>query len=382
MADDVLMLEEKDSKATQEQKEQLYERIKELKCSNAALLTENDMFEQFISRMDPLDLVSQTGGDGPGAKGAVQGGWRRTSRSTISDRIPLLTLEQKLHVAQREVRETRQDRKKLRQECESIEDNHKASLKEAELRLTEIKMAKNKFERKLLKPMKDDRLEMREPEKVLRYIEDKLMIAQLEKFNLKNQTLKAQEKKLLQQLQQKKETGKAEYKEIYQEYDEPRIDINLDKLQTSSSKVQRVLSSKKDKLKSATMESDKLSSDITKKRQMLAKIEEEIQLVEEERLKAEALNRRLRQQLTDYQAPDITKYMHVKEKHKKLRQSIHTWERKVRVAEMSLKTYSKAWSNQRAALTPANSAVPGTRFEEHQIPGKLPSIDEHNTELL
>lgn len=36
-------------------------------------------------------------------------------------------------------------------------------------------------------------------------------VTQVEKFNLKNQTLKVLEKKLEQQLQQKKEAGKAEY---------------------------------------------------------------------------------------------------------------------------------------------------------------------------
>lgn len=34
---------------------------------------------------------------------------------------------------------------------------------------------------------------------------------QLEKFNLKNQTLQIQEKKLLQQLHQQKEMGKSDY---------------------------------------------------------------------------------------------------------------------------------------------------------------------------
>lgn len=36
-------------------------------------------------------------------------------------------------------------------------------------------------------------------------------VTQVEKFNLKNQALKVLEKKLEQQLQQKKEAGKAEY---------------------------------------------------------------------------------------------------------------------------------------------------------------------------
>ncbi|XP_022610237.1 coiled-coil domain-containing protein 113 isoform X2 [Seriola dumerili] len=343
----LVMEEEKGKEITQKEKELLYSRVEELRCSNAALLAENDMFEQFISRLDPQDLVSQAGGEGLGTAGASQlegggQGRRRRSRSYISDRLQQLTLEQKLYVAQREVTEMGQDHEKLKQRYKRIQDNYKASLKEAELRLADIRKAKKEFERRLLKPMKDNRLEMKEPEKVLQYFEDKL-------------------------------------KEIFQEYNELRIDQNLDELQVNSLKVQRVLSSHKEKLQNVTWESTELSNDITSRKQMLAKIEEEIQHTEKERLKAEALNQHLRRQMSDYQAPDITEYMHVKDKHKKLQQSIHTWERKVGIAEMALKTHTKAWSKQRATLTPANSAVAGARSGEHQIPVKLPYIAEHNT---
>eukprot|EP00064_Thunnus_orientalis_P017996 superscaffoldBa00003994_g18084 len=284
--EDEMLMEEK-SKVTQEQKEVLYGRVEELKYSIAALLAENDMFERFISRLDPKDLVPQPPGEGPGPAGASQ-----------------------------------------------LEGG----------------------------------------------------VTQLEKFNLKNQALKVQEKKLQQQLQQKKETGKAEYevenksvKDIFQAYNEQRIEKNLDELQVNNLKVQRVLSSHKEMLQSVTWESTELSNDITKRKQMLAKIEEEIQHAEEERLKAEALNQHLRRQMADYQAPEIIEYMHIKDKHKKLRQSIHTWERKVGIAEMALKTHTKAWNKQRATLTPANSAEAGARSGEHQIPVKLPYIAEHST---
>lgn len=42
------------------------------RCSKAAILAENDMFERFISRMDHQDLVSQAGGDSLGAAGSTQ----------------------------------------------------------------------------------------------------------------------------------------------------------------------------------------------------------------------------------------------------------------------------------------------------------------------
>ncbi|XP_030281698.1 cilia- and flagella-associated protein 263 [Sparus aurata] len=385
MEDELSLMEGKGKEVTKEQKEHLCNRIEELKRGNAALLAENDMFERFICRMDPQDLLSQSGGDSLEAAGAPQlegggRGRRQRSRSSIADRPHQLTLEQKLYVAQREVRETLQDQEKLKQKYENIQDNYKASLKEAELRLADIRKAKKEFERRLLKPMKDNRLEMKEPERVLQYIGDKSMVAQSEKYNLKNHALKVHEKKLQQQLQQRrteKDTGAAEFKDVFQDFSAQRIHQNLDELQVNNLKVQLVLSSHKDKLQNVTRESAELSSDISNRKQMLAKIEEEIQRAEEERLKAEALKQHLRRQMTDYQAPDIAEYMHVKDRHKKLQQSIHTWERKVGIAQMALRSQAKARSTQRATLTPANSAEAGARSKERQISVKLPYIAEH-----
>uniref|UniRef100_A0A671YJH3 Cilia- and flagella-associated protein 263 n=1 Tax=Sparus aurata TaxID=8175 RepID=A0A671YJH3_SPAAU len=248
----------------------------------------------------------------------------------------ILTLEQKLYVAQREVRETLQDQEKLKQKYENIQDNYKASLKEAELRLADIRKAKKEFERRLLKPMKDNRLEMKEPERVLQYIGDKSMVAQSEKYNLKNHALKVHEKKLQQQLQQRrteKDTGAAEFKVENRSVKAASCLLSVDCLQLVKSICACVC--QQDKLQNVTRESAELSSDISNRKQMLAKIEEEIQRAEEERLKAEALKQHLRRQMTDYQAPDIAEYMHVKDRHKKLQQSIHTWERKVGIAQVN-----------------------------------------------
>ncbi|KAI9523486.1 hypothetical protein NQZ68_027344 [Dissostichus eleginoides] len=379
MEGELSLMEEKGKEVTQERKELLYNQVKELKCSNAALLAEIDMLERFIGRLDPQDLVSQARGDDSGATGDSQlEGGGRGPQSNISDRLQQLTLEQKLYVAQREVAETRQDQEKLKQRHDQIQDNYKASMEEADLRLAEIRKAKIDFERRMVKPMKDKRLEMMEPNKLLRYIEDKSKVTQVEKLTRKNHALKVHEKKLQQQLQQKKETGKAEY-EIFQEYSEQRMDKNRDELQVNNLKVQRVLSSHKEKLQSVTRESTELSDDITKKKQMLAKLEEEIVRAEEERLKAEALNQHLRRQMTDYQAPGITEYMQVKGKHKKLQQSIHTLERKIGIAEMALKTRSTVRSAQRASLPAVCRAEAGARPAEQHIPVKLPHIAEHRT---
>ncbi|XP_034540690.1 coiled-coil domain-containing protein 113 [Notolabrus celidotus] len=384
MAEDLSLTEEKGKEVMKEQKEDLYKRIQELRCSNAALLAEIDLFERYISRVDPQDPVSHGGGSGPGAPGGSKlesggRGRRRRSRSNIPDHLQLLTLEQKLSVAQRELTETQQDREKLKQSCDTIEDKYKVSVKEAEIRLSEIKKAQNEFERRLFKPLRDTRLDIKEPEKVLQYIQDKSKITQLDKYRLKNQALKVKEKKLQQQLLQKREAGKAEYEIVFQEFNEPRIDKDLDELQVNNLKVQRVLSSHKEKLQSVTRESTELSNDITNRKQALAKIQEEIQHAQEACLKAEALNQHLHYQIADYEAPGIMEYIHLKDKHKRLQQSIHTWERKVGISEMALKVHSKAWNTQRATFTPANSAAAGAGSEQHRVPVKLPHIAEHST---
>ncbi|XP_076589100.1 cilia- and flagella-associated protein 263-like [Chaetodon auriga] len=384
MEDELSVLEGKGKEVTEEQKELLYIRVENIKCSNAALLAENDMLERFIGRMDRQDLVSQSGGDDVETAGAPQlegggHGKRGRSRSNISNRLHQLTLEQKLYVAQREVTETRRDQEKLKQRYERIQDNYKVSLEEAELRLAEIRKAKSEFERRLLKPLKDNKLEGKEPEKVLQYIEDKSKVTQLEKCNLKNHEMKIHERKLQQQLQQKRDVAKTGHEEMFQDHSEQRVEQNLEELQVNNLKVQRVLSSHKERLQSVTWESTELSNDISNRKQMLAKIEEEIQHAEEERLKAEALNQHLHRQITDYQAPDINEYIHVKDRHKKLQQRIHTWERKVRIAQMALKTNAQAWKTQRTTLAHAYSAEAGARSGEHQFAVKLPYIAEHNT---
>ncbi|XP_015226639.1 PREDICTED: coiled-coil domain-containing protein 113 [Cyprinodon variegatus] len=374
--EDELLIEAKEEYLINKQKQLLRDQIKELRCSNEALRTENVMFENFIRRLIPQDLVSKTGGDSPQSTGdskLYSGEIERGQRplSNLSEVPQLLTLEQKLYVAQREVTETQQDMEKLKTKYERILENYKSSLKESELRLNDIKKVKNDFEIRFFKPTKDSHLEM--PENILQHIEDKSKVTQLEKFYQKNRALKVQEIKLLQQLQEKKETSAPEYgvgeKVFVKEFSELQMDINLNELQDNSSKVQRLLSSHKEKLHCLTLESSKLTNDITKGKERLAKLEEEIQHAEKECLKAEGLNQLLCKELRDYQCPQITEYVYAKEKHKKLQQSVHLWERKVGIAEMALRTHNREWRKQRDA--PTNCTEAGS---QQQISVKLPYI--------
>uniref|UniRef100_A0A8C6KUA6 Cilia- and flagella-associated protein 263 n=1 Tax=Nothobranchius furzeri TaxID=105023 RepID=A0A8C6KUA6_NOTFU len=303
---------------------------------NVALLAENHVFECFIKRLDPKEFQ---GDGGEGQQANVDR--RQKPRYISSDCDQLLTLEQKIFLIQREITDTRKDHEELKQKYEKIQDNYKAAVKEAELRLAEIRKSKKEFEHRLMKSMKDGLLEMKEPEKVLQYTEDR------SKVKMESDSLTT-------------------YKEVLHR-------------NNSSFLITKVMY-KQEKLQSVMLVSAELSNDISKRKLMLAKIEQEIHHAEKERLKVEDKNRLLREQLAHHQAPGITEYVCAKDKHKKLQQSIHKWETKVGVAEMALKTHRRKWSQQRAISSPESRIKFGiTSSGDCQSPVKLPHIAETNT---
>lgn len=59
----------------------------------------------------------------------------------------------------------------------------------------------------------------------------------------------------------------------------------------------------------------------------------------QDRAKAERINRKLRQQLSDYRVPDVMEYVGEKADLYELQKKVKSWERKVEIAEVSM-TYS------------------------------------------
>ena len=63
----------------------------------------------------------------------------------------------------------------------------------------------------------------------------------------------------------------------------------------------------------------------------------------QERCKAENINRKLRQQLTDYRVPDVMDYVAEKADLYELQKKVRSWERKVEIAEVRAAT--DVWKN-------------------------------------
>ncbi|XP_051975988.1 coiled-coil domain-containing protein 113 [Xyrauchen texanus] len=349
----IATMAETDSKTDADSK-QTVELREDLKRSNALLQAEIDMFERYISRMDP-----QAGSETSASQemGTSRG---RKNRVRTPERQQLLTLEQKFDVAQSMHKQLIQDLKRLQHSSERALDNYKATLEEADIHLAEVKKECLNFDFDIGKALRDKTCVTMSAEKVIRYTEDSIRAKDslIEKLHRKNVALLALKRKLQLQLKQQEEMAEGltaldfEHLKIENIKSRKRMDeqnhehLNLKLL---AGKTLQTLNSKKEKLHTLTNESDALSSDIASRMKLLVKIEEETKQAEEERNKAEALNRKLRRQLADFCVPHVLEYIKVKESHSQLENNVKALERKVEIAEMALKTYSKAWDKLRIA---------------------------------
>lgn len=346
--------------------EQIDQLLEETIRANDVLQAETQMFEKYMKRIEPIkDMIgAQNNTQLPvnttpshsthDLLGGRVGRKRSKSRSSTTDRMLRLTAEQKCDIAQREIEEYREEIEKLREESEKVIDHFKAIMEEADMRLAEIKKAFYEFDRDIVKASVNPRTGKVIAEKVSRYLEDKLRARDtlVEKLRLKNATLKVQKKKLHMQLKQKEEMGevlhevdfnqlKIENQQYIEKIDERNQDLLRLKLMAGNTL--QVLNSYKKRLHTLTKESERLKSEISSRQELLSRIDTETEQVEDDRAKAEKINRKLRQQLADFRVPEVMEYVGEKADLYELQKKVKSWERKVEIAEMALRTHRKAW---------------------------------------
>lgn len=337
---------------------QLVEFVKDLKRSNAALQAEIGICEQYI--ISRLDLQTQSEAFETASRMEMATSPGRKTKVRTPERQQLLALEQKCDVAQSVLKQMTEDVKRAKDHSERELDNYKATLEEADIHLAEVKKECCQFDHDICKALQDKKCLTMSAEKVIRYIEDRIRAKEnlIGKLHRKNTALVAHKKKLQVQLKQQEEMGegltaldfeqlKFENIKSRKRLDEQNLE-HLD-LKLLAGNALQTLNSNKKKLQTLTLESDVLNSDIALRMKLLVKIEEEIKQAEEERNKAEALNGKLRSQLADYHVPHVLQYIEVKESHGQLQKSVKEWERKVEIAEMALKTFTKSWDKLRIA---------------------------------
>ncbi|XP_070587555.1 cilia- and flagella-associated protein 263-like, partial [Erythrolamprus reginae] len=120
----------------------------------------------------------------------------------------------------------------------------------------------------------------------------------------------------------------------------------------------QILNFYKRKLHYATAMATYLVKDIAQRKESLDKIAREAIHVEEEREKAEDLNKKLRRQLAEYKVPPVLNYVHEKMTVHDLENSLRIWERKVEIVEMALKSYRNVWLKAKMASHQLQTLLP------------------------
>ncbi|KAK7804465.1 hypothetical protein U0070_022083 [Myodes glareolus] len=361
--------EDSDNAATDSQTEngelpviQLCGLVEELSYGNSALKTETEMFEKYYSRLEPRDhRIPRLSDLKLSAAEFSQFRSRRKSKARAGlDRTSGLSVVQKLELVQKELEDTREEIRHMRANAERDLQHHEAIIEEAEIRWIELQRAVHEFEKDILKTISKKKGSILATQKVMKYIEDmnRRRDNMKDKLCLKNVSLKVQKKKMLLQLRQKEEVGEALHDVDFQQLKIENAQFletiearnqELIQLKLASGNTMQVLNIYKNKLHRAMEIYNSLDKEILQRNELLGKIEKETIQAEEDRAKAHTLNNRLRKQLAEFRAPQVMMYVKEKILNGELEKTIKMWERKVEIAEMSLKGYRKAWNKMKTS---------------------------------
>nr|XP_004663501.1 coiled-coil domain-containing protein 113 isoform X1 [Jaculus jaculus] len=335
--------------------------VEELSYGNSALKTETEMFEKYYSKLEPRDhrLPPLSELKLSAAEFSQLRGRRKSKSRAGLDRAGL-SVEQKLELVQKELEDTKDEIRHMRANAERDLQYHEAIIQEAEIRWIEVQRAVHEFEKDILKTISKKKGSILATQKVMKYIDDmnRRRDNMKEKLCLKNVSLKAQKKKMLLQLRQKEEVGEALHDVDFQQLKIENAQFletidarnqELIQLKLTSGNTMQILNTYKSKLHQTMDVYVNLDKEILLKNELLGKIERETIQVDEDRAKAQALNNKLRKQLAEFRAPPVMMYVHEKTLNGELEKTIKMWERKVEIAEMSLKGYRKTWNKMKTS---------------------------------
>ncbi|KAM9191611.1 cilia- and flagella-associated protein 263 [Dugong dugon] len=345
--------------------------VEELSYGNAALRIETEMFEKYYNRLEPIDHRHPRLSDIKiSSSEFVQlRGKRKPKAQAGTDRVITLTVDQKCELAQKELEDTKEEIRHMRANAERDLQHHEAIIEEAEIRWAEVQRAVRDFEKDILKTISKKKGSILATQKVMKYLEDmnRRRDNMKDKLNLKNVSLKVQRKKMLSQLRQKEEVGDALHEVDFQQLKIENAQFletieaknqELIQLKLASGNTLQILNMYKSRLHQGLEMSISLDKEMVLRNELLEKLERETVQAEEDRAKAEFLNKRLRKQLAEFRAPPVMAYVREKIINAELEKSIKTWERKVEIAEMSLKGYRKAWNRMKTTCEQLQATGP------------------------
>lgn len=355
--------------------EQIQAQIEEIQRQNQMLALENQIFEKYHKKLEPFIQAGMPGtsssslsntpsgsmydlssSGAPPAAGAGGSKFRKRSksRSTQGDYRMRLTGDQKCDIASKEIDELKEETNRALQESEKNIDSYKAILEEADLRINEIKIEMHEFDREVLKGGLSKIHKKIIAEKLIKYFDDRLKERDIliEKLKLKNSSMRKRKQKLKNELKEREELGevlhevdfkqlKIENKQYMTKIDEKNNEMI--KLKKMVGLVTQTLNYRKKQLSHAIKEYDTILNEIKTRVSIQSKLQNESEIVQQELVKEENKNRKLRAQLENYKVPEVNDYVNAEDFLFNLENELKVWERKVEIAEMALKINKQSW---------------------------------------
>ncbi|XP_075392823.1 cilia- and flagella-associated protein 263 [Tenrec ecaudatus] len=335
--------------------------VEELSYGNSALKIETEMFEKYYNKLEPkADRYTQFSDVKAASMEFMQFRSIRKSKARLGfDRVISLTIDQKLELVQKELQDTKDEIRHMRANAERDLQHHEAIIEEAEIRQTEVQKAAHDFQKDIVKTISKKKGSILATQKVMKYIEDtnRRRDNMKDKLRLKNVSLKVQKKKMLLQLRQKEEVGEALHDVDFQQLKIENAQFleaiegknqEMIMLKLTTGNTLQILNMYKGKLHQALEMSSSLDREMVLRNELMDKMARESIHAEEDRAKAEYVNKKLRKQLAEFRVPPVMMYVQEKIVNAGLEKNIKTWERKVEITEMSLKGYRKAWNKMKA----------------------------------
>ena len=264
-----------------------------------------------------------------------------------------LTLDQKFEITTREIDHLQVNIEGLKTEGEQYLQELRIQMEHSELNISETKKDLYEFKRDVVVGSENPRTGKIIAEKLLRYLNEKMGAKDVAimKTRVKNISMKSQIKKLEQQLNQKGEMGgllsaidfdqlKIENQQYLERIEERNNELLRLKLTTG--KTVQALNTLKRKLDGLVKQNQKLQQEIGERNTQLEEYDLEIKRVEKEKLNAIKHFKHLVLEQEDAELPEVMDYIRLKADITELEKKMADWERKVEIASMRSKNFSKS----------------------------------------
>ncbi|KAK9886694.1 hypothetical protein WA026_017612 [Henosepilachna vigintioctopunctata] len=347
-----------------------------MKAETLHVITENDMFERYLTINDPAAIEGME----TTIENAIKmQGAETVRRATLAENYsfssdtkmeypsiaasglidkggPRINLTQKSDMAMRELEELQKSLKKFHKDTHRRKCNLKAELEELSLEIAEYNDALDNFEQTVVIEGMDPLTQRIPAEKFERFMQESLKAstAVVQRYRLRQSTLSAHLRKLNETLKHKKEVGESlhavdfEKLEIENNHFIKEIDartLQLIDLKTMNGGANLILTNQKKFLMKQIAEIQEIQNNIDETKNKTEQLELEIENAEEQLDKVTAHYESIKEMTEEYKVPDVMEYVRLKSKLYDLRKNIKIWSRRSHLQNVALNSSIREMKN-------------------------------------